>query len=150
MIELMVVIAIVAVLAGLTLGYLTDARKKGADTGVKSNLSTVRAVSEIFYLDNANSYLPQGGVAFGPAVCPPYDPSGTNMFSQNKTISDAIAEAIKRGNGSSCANSADFWAVAVGLVLDPTTSWCVDNQSVAKVVNVLPANAVNPATFSCN
>ena len=150
LIELMVVIAIVAVLAGLTLGYLTDSRKKGGDTGVKSNLQTVRALSEIFYLDNANSYLPAGGSTFSVASCPSYNASGTNMFARNKTIADAIAEAGNRGDGTACANSGNFWAVAVGLNLNPGTSWCIDNQGSAKVVSAAPTASINPTTFQCN
>lgn len=150
LIELLVVVALVGMMATLTLGYLSDSRKKGADTGVKSNLQTLRAVSEIFYLDNANSYLPAGGSNFGPAVCPDYNLAGTNMFSKNKPIADALAEAENRGVGSFCANSRDFWAVAVGLNLNPNTSWCVDNQGVARVVNATPANAINGSTLLCN
>ena len=147
----MVVIGIVAVAAALTPGYPADSRKKGADTAIKSNLSTIRAISEIFYLESANSYLPPGGAVFGPAACPnAHDPLGTNMFSQHKTMSDAVREATNKGVGSYCANSPDYWAVAVGLNLVPGGSWCVDNQSVAKLVNSAPSSAINPETFACN
>ena len=152
LIELLVVVAIIGLLASITLGYLSDARKKGDDTAVKSNLATMRSVAEIFYLDNANSYLPAIiGATFGIAICPTYDVSGngTNMFSKNKVIADAIAEAANRGNGSSCYNSDNTWAVAVGLKLVPNTSWCVDNSGAAKQEADL-SSAINPLTFLCN
>lgn len=150
LIELLVVVAIIGLLASVTMGYLGSARKKGDDTAVKSNLATMRSVSEIFYLDNGNSYLPAGvGVPFGPDTCPTYNASGTNMLSRNKVIADAIAEAVKRGNGSSCYNGDIVWAVAVGLKVTPNTSWCVDVTGAAKVVSSAPEGAIN-GTNTCN
>jgi len=150
LIELLVVVAIIGLLASITMGYLGSARKKGNDTAVKTNLATVRSSSEIFYLSNDNSYLPSGGVNVT-GTCPAvYNASGTNMFSKDKAIFGAITEATSRGNGSACYNKTDFWAVAVGLSLTADTSWCVDNQGAAKVVNSNPASAINPSTFLCN
>ncbi len=149
LIELLVVVAIVGILASITLGYLDSAKKKGDDTAVKSNLATMRSVAEIFFLDNLNSYLPAGGSTFSIATCPSYNPSGTSMLSKDKVIAAAIAEAVYRGNGSSCYNSANIWAVAVGLKLTPNTSWCVDVAGTAKMVNFTPLEAIDPVTFIC-
>lgn len=150
LIELLVVVAVIAMLAGLSFPYLGIARKKGNDAGVKSNMQTVRALSEIFYLDNASSYLPSGGTIFNVASCPPYDVAGTNMFSKNKNIADALVEVIRRSNGShSCGHSTDFWAVAIGLNLDTATSWCIDNSGIAKISSFVPSSAINPLTFQC-
>lgn len=150
LVELLVVVAIIGLLANITLGYLSSAKKKGDDTAVKSNLATVRSVGEIFYTDNANSYLPSGGSVFSIAACPTYNASGTNMLSKSKIIADAVAEAVKRGAGSSCYNSVNFWAVAVGLKLVADTSWCVDSTGAAKMVNAVPSAAINGASFACN
>lgn len=150
LIELLVVVAIVGFLASITLGYLDSSRKKGADTAVKSNLDTVRSVSGLFLLENGNSYLPSSGVTYGIAACPTYNPSGTNMLSANKNIADALAEAISRGNGSSCYNSGSDWAAAIGLKTDPNTSWCVDSEGSAKQINSDASSAINTVTFACN
>lgn len=151
LIELLVVVAIVRLLASVTLGYLSNARKKGNDTAVKTNLATIRSSSEIFYLGNNNKYLPAGGVSVTGACPVAYaGVSGTNMFSYDKAMFDSLTEAVKRGNESSCYNNADFWAVAVGLSLNANTSWCVDNQGTAKVVNSVPSSAINSLTFLCN
>ena len=150
MIELLVVVAIVGVLASITLGYLGSAKLKGSDTGVKSNLATMRSVAEIFFLDNFNSYLPVGGSTFSIAPCPTYNASGTNMLSKDKVIANAIAEATFRGNGNSCYNSDTTWAVAVGLKLIPNTSWCVDVTGIARMVNSDPSGAINGTSFTCN
>ena len=149
LIELLVVVAIVGVLASITLGYIGQAKLKGGDAGVKSNLATVRSVAEIFFLDNFNSYLPPGGATFEIAPCPTYNPSGTNMLSKDKVIANSIAEAVSKGNGSACYNSANVWTVAVGLKLTPNTSWCVDIAGTAKMVNFTPLEAIDPATFTC-
>ena|SRR3989338_3992901 len=150
LIELLVVVAVVGLLASITLGYLSDAKKKGDDSAIKSNLATIRSVGEIFYTDNASSYLPSGGSVFAIATCPAYNASGTNMLSKNKIIADAVAEAIKRGTGSSCYNSVNFWAVAIGLKLVANTSWCVDSTGAAKIVNTVPSADINSSSFDCN
>jgi len=153
LIELLVVVAVVGLLASITLGYLSDAKKKGDDSAIKSNLATIRSVGEIFYTDNASSYLPASGATFpldSVPPCPVYNATGTNMLSKSKIIADAVAEAVKRGTGSSCYNSVNFWAVAIGLKLVANTSWCVDSTGAAKIVNTVPSAAINSSSFDCN
>lgn len=149
LIELLVVVAIIGILASVVLAMLGEAKNKGSDSAIQTNLHTVVNQAELFLSDN-NSYLPAGGSTFGIASCPVYNPVGTNMFSVNKVMAEAIAEAVLRGNGSSCYNSSNNWAIAVGLKLNPNTSWCVDNKGSAKVVNSTPSSAINPSTFACN
>ena len=60
LIELLLVVSIIGILIGITMRYLGGARAKGNDASVQSNLGTIRALSEIYYLDNFNSYLPVG------------------------------------------------------------------------------------------
>jgi prepilin-type N-terminal cleavage/methylation domain-containing protein len=150
LIELMVVVAIIGVLASVMLGYLGDARKKGNDTSVKSNLDTVRSQAGIFYLDNNNSYLPASGSAFSLATCPVYNALGTNMLSRDKTIAEAIAKAVSVGGDSSCYNDSNVWSVSVGLKLIPNTSWCVDSGGGAKLEMTPASGSINTSTFFCN
>ncbi len=149
LIELMVVVAVIALLSALSMQYLGSAKKRGDDTAVKTNLATVRAVSEIFFLENGNSYLPSGGSNFSLATCPVYNASGVNMLSVSKPVADSIAEATKRGIGNACANSSARWAVAVGLKEVPGSSWCVDAEGAAKVVNTTPSLAIDGSNFIC-
>ena len=150
LIELLVVVAIIGILVSVVLVALDSAKNKGNDAGVKTNLHTVANQAEIFYLNNSSSYLPTGGVNVT-GVCPTaYDASGSNLFSQNRVIIDAIAQAVSTGNGSACYNSASNYAVAVGLRLTANTSWCVDSSGAAKIENSVPASAINAATFLCN
>lgn len=144
LIELLVVVAIIGILASITLGYLGSSKTKGNDAGVKTNLHTAANQAELFYLNHGSLYLPTGGVDVTGGVCPTVyvGVSGTNMFSYDKPMFDAIAEATKRGNGSSCYNSAGSYVVAVGLSFTANTSWCIDSLGTAKVVNSAPAGAI--------
>ena len=152
LIELLVVVAIIGILASVVLSSLSNARAKGGDAAVKSNLNIVRAHSEIFASNNSYSYLPAGGAAFGIASpCPAYSGVGTNMLSRDPNISAAVAEAINRGSGvSSCYNSATRWAVAVGLRTNANNSWCIDSAGNSKIVASVPGSAINASTFVCN
>ncbi len=60
LLELLVVVAIIGILAAIVVIALSDARKKGADAGVKSNLAAARSQAEVFYntnIDNPNTYI---------------------------------------------------------------------------------------------
>jgi prepilin-type N-terminal cleavage/methylation domain-containing protein len=149
LIELLVVVAIIGILAAVSMMYLNVARAKGADAAVKSNLDTIRSVSELFFLNNDNSYLPSGGATYALATCPIYNASGTNMLSKDSNTAAAVAEASRRGSGSSCYNSSTGWAVAVGLKVDPNTSWCVDNTGVSKQVDFAVGSAIDTTSFTC-
>lgn len=153
LIELLIVVAIIALLAGVVLASLNNARLKGGDAGVKSNLHTLTNQAEIFFSNNGNSYLPAGGTAIGITTpCPAYDSSGngSNMFSNNKVLADALAQALSSGSGSSCYNSSAVWAAAVGLKTNAGASWCVDSSGASKQVASAPASAINAGTFLCN
>jgi prepilin-type N-terminal cleavage/methylation domain-containing protein len=151
LIELLVVVAIIAILVSVVLVSLSNAKNKGADASVKTNLNTVRGESELFFSNNDNKFLPAGGSTFAIATCPLYNAAGTNMLSRDKSIAYAIAEATKRGgNGNSCYNSSTAWAVAVGLKTSATTSWCIDAGGASKQVASAPGSAINAVTFLCN
>jgi len=149
LIELLVVVAIIGVLAAITLGYLSNAKREGEETAVKSNLATTRTAVETFFLNNNNTYLPTGDTASN-GVCPlVYNASGVNMFYRNKDVVNSIAEAVNRGRNSSyCYNSDNTWAVAVGVT--SSSSWCIDVSGAARLVNFVPASAVSGTTHLCN
>ncbi len=151
LIELLVVVAIIGILASVVVASLNNARSKGGDAAIKTNLATIRAASELFSSANGNSFLPSGGSTFAIATCPSYNASGTNMLAKDVTINAAILEAISRGgNGSSCYNSASICSVAVGLKTSASASWCVDSAGISRQVASAPASAINTSTFLCN
>jgi len=139
LIELLVVIAIIGILTSVVLASLNSARSKGADAGVKDNLSSIRTQAEMYYDGTgANTY----GPVFAAAVCPT---TGTSMFVADPTIKAAIAAAVAAGGStapvSSCAagnpaatGNATAWAAQVQLkTLNGTTAqyWCVDSAGTA-------------------
>lgn len=150
LIELLIVVAIIAILATVVLAALNNARIRGGDAGVKSNLRTIPTQAELFFTNNGNSYQSSaGGGTVG--VCPSYLASSIWMINRDKVIADAIAKATTDGgNGNYCYNTSDAWAVAVGLKTSGTTSWCVDSTGVSKQVNIAPSGAINISTGACN
>src|ERR1700740_3134933 len=86
LIELLVVIAIIGILSSVVLASLNTARGKGANAAVKSNLANLRAMAEIDYDANNNSY---GSFTF--ATCPTSAGAGS-MFATT-TVVNQIASA---------------------------------------------------------
>jgi len=70
LLELLIVVAIIALLTALVLGYLGSARNKGNDAGIKSNLHTVQTQSSIYSNDHQNLYGVFDDGSGGPAACP--------------------------------------------------------------------------------
>lgn len=152
LIELLVVVAIVGFLSTVTLGYLSSARKKSNDTAVKTNLATVRTSTDIYYLNNNNSYLSSFGSPFGPGTCPTN--STVNTALNAEPAFSALRTAISKGNPDSsltpvCFLNASNWSVVVALNTDPNKSWCVDSKPSAKLESFTPANALDPVTSLC-
>ena len=57
LIEIMVVIVIVGILAGLALGVLIDSRRKACVSSIKSDLSNAYKISVAFYADNPDDEI---------------------------------------------------------------------------------------------
>jgi len=116
-IELIVVIAIIAILAGIVLNNVTKYNNKGKISAIKGNLATLRVVGLKYFETNGN-YT---------SFC------GTNPL---PSISAAITKA---GGTMTCFNSAvvggclgltNKWVVI--STLPDGTSWCVDYLGSAK------------------
>lgn len=57
LIELLVVIAIIGILASIVLASLSNARDKGKDASVKSQLSSMRAQAELYFTNKGSYYI---------------------------------------------------------------------------------------------
>ncbi|MFA5996926.1 MAG: type II secretion system protein [Candidatus Paceibacterota bacterium] len=133
LIELLVVIAIIGILASVVLASLNSARLKGADAGIKSDLTSIRIQSSIWYDDNGQVYAtPSNDFALN--LCPSATTTG-NIFADEKIFS-MVSAAYELAGGranSQCVALADSWAVAVQLktFVDNTDalpdSWCTDS-----------------------
>lgn len=150
LIELLVVIAIIGVLASVVLASLNSARNKGKDARIQSSLSNLTRQAALYHSDN---------LAYGSGAT--YEDCSTiavGMYTDSNIsaiITSAIEEAGTPSSGASsyCGvyslSGTDNYAVAVALNGQSDTSWCVDSQGFAGLLNMRPTSAV--ASFAvCN
>ena len=128
LIELLIVIAIIGVLAAVVSAALNNARSRGNDAAIKSNLSSVRTQAELFYAVNGD-YGPDFAVASCPAT-------GSTMFALDNTIQNALDGAsmfatpqCAADDGSAAVGDATSWAISAGISGD--VFWCVDATGFA-------------------
>jgi prepilin-type N-terminal cleavage/methylation domain-containing protein len=142
LIELLVVIGIIAILSAVILAVLGDARTRGSDAAVKSNLDNIRAPADIYYDANSGSYG-----TFSSATCPTSATTG-NVFSV-QSIVNAIGAAVSAGGGSTsvCVATGNSYAIAVGLKTSGQ-SWCIDNSGKSRQFAGTPSAAITSA--ACN
>lgn len=120
LLELIIVIAIIGIISAITLVLLGDARDKGSDTSIRSQLVSSRSQAELYYYQNDSSY---GGVC---AATLSDDPRGIGDFV-------AAADAENASGIATCVDSVDAWAFEVQLVRDDTQYMCVSTGGEAGV-----------------
>jgi len=127
LLELLVVVAIIGVLSAVVLASLNNARSKGSDAAVKSNLDGVRNQAAIYY-DNNGSY----GTLVVANACTGANAAGS-VFVLDQVIANQIKSANAAGAGlQSCSNSASAYAISVQLKSSSTAAWCVDGNGKSK------------------
>ena len=113
-IELLVVVAIIAVLASIVLVNVTSYIAKGKDASIKANLATVRTNAAVFY-DNQNPSTYAGFAAAGCVVT-----GSDTLFTTPR------AAIVNAGGTVDCAAStASAWCAKSTLYV--SGSWCVDS-----------------------
>ena len=135
LIELMVVIAIVAILSSVILAALSSARSKGNDAKIKSQLVGVRSRAEIFYDTNA-SY----GTVYAYAACPS-GAAGTNNTVLFTDLPSGInsffaANAWPTGASPQCISTGATYAISASLP-GIGGNWCIDNTGASKANGVI-------------
>ena len=170
LIELLIVVAIIGILATIVMVATGDARKKGKDAAIKSNLDTIRKQAAIWYFDN-NTYLyPAKPDERSETSCNNISDTGNNqntnhILGRDPIIFEALQDAISKGynpvasNDSRCAVGATSWAVAVRLpsggdAQNTSKSWCVDSDGFSGFftghTNNQPPHAVCTDTSGAN
>ena len=129
LIELMVVIAIIAILASIILVSLTSARKKATDSKVIGELSELRAQMELFYNSNSLSYGTASDCTTSTATSP------FNNSASGNDNANILAAAIKKDAGGAsatleCVAADQAWAVAAKT--STGHFWCVDSNGDSK------------------
>ncbi len=161
LIELLVVIAIIAVLATIVIASLNNARAKGGDAAIKSNLANIRNQAEIIY--SASGCYGDGNpvgettcAAFIEAPCPTSG-AGDTIFI-NSVVATQIAGAVAASGGvasnayCSAYTGGTAWAIAVLLKSDTTQAWCVDSRGASRAVSTFGnmINVIDQTVSQCN
>ena len=142
LIELLVVVAIIGILASVVLASLNNARTKGADAAIKSNLTNMRGQAEILYSTWGTYAIDATPTYFAIAACTNIGAGADTLFA-DPSIWAQIVGAYTAGAGAAstrCVSTAAAWAVAAQLDTSDGVSpagplpdsWCVDSSGGSK------------------
>ncbi|MDR3519433.1 MAG: type II secretion system protein [Candidatus Pacebacteria bacterium] len=149
LIELLVVVAIIGILASVILASLNNARSKGNDATVKSDLATVQTQAQLYYDDYSGAYRStvgsgdyEGNCLTSSSVFQDTTGASSDGQAQSKIIAAAINNAFKSGGGAKdcrLSNLGDKYMVAIKLA-SVNAYWCVDSQGNAIQISSLPSS----------
>jgi len=128
LIELLVVIAIIGILGSIVIANLNNARNKGNDAKVKSQLSSARAKAELFAEANSGSYNGSAGNISGPCT------TANSMFTDPAPPSGSSGMAVQLSGiaNITCYSTSNTYAISAFLPSSAATggtiSWCVDSS----------------------
>jgi len=133
LIELMVVIAIIGILASVVIVVLNSARKKGQDSAIQTQMTSLRSQAEIYASTNNGSY---DNLFIG----------NNTWASTNAPMQEILTSINKQTLVHTAGSIANTWAAQAQLQSDPTKYICVDYTAIVKTNgNVLTAgNTVCP------
>lgn len=145
LIELLVVIAIIGIMTSIVLVAVGNARQKGNDAGILSNLDSIRTQAEVYATNNGNNYGVQANVAV--AANTSCGSAAGSIWIDPTIVAATKAAASNAGlatlNGSAsadraavCGSTNSIWFIAVPLKADSTNAWCVDSLGKAKSVPI--------------
>jgi len=149
LIELLVVIAIIGILSSVVLASLSNARDKGKDAAVKSQLASMKAQAELYYSAKDETYdgvcaATKENNGFGGEEGPGLLKAAADSSGSISNDDDAIVidtSATGDWDQAICNDKADDgstyggWAVVVPLSDSTSTSpsfYCVDNTGLAQ------------------
>jgi len=141
LIELLVVIAVIGILAAIILASLNNARSKGGDAAVKSNLANVRTQAQMYYDIYGKFRNPANNGAFAYTDCLTTttvfgDTGGTSVEARaiSQTIYSAISAAHVAGGsgGMMCKQDATNQKYLIAVKMNSGNYWCIDADGASK------------------
>ncbi|OGZ79477.1 MAG: hypothetical protein A2358_04330 [Candidatus Staskawiczbacteria bacterium RIFOXYB1_FULL_37_44] len=128
LIELIVTMAIIAVLSGIILFSVTQYINKGKDSNVAGNLAVLVPAGEVYYNGNNNSYQD---------FCDPIKTSVVkNAISQMpKNPAGNCYDESKNPAGICCYAESQAWAACGQKFTDKNLAFCVDSRGVKTDIN---------------
>jgi prepilin-type N-terminal cleavage/methylation domain-containing protein len=145
LIELLLAIAIIGILSAIVTGYLNEARGKGADAKVKSQLVQLRSAIELYYSNNGH---------YGTTVVNGSEPVGASVsygcasgVFNDATLANYILKTIYPGTAflnSKCTSNGSAYAISIHLN-NPNQYWCIDSTGASRLTSAMQANSV----YSC-
>lgn len=105
LLELIVVIAIIALFATIVVLRIENPKNKTADAAVKAQMKEVAAQAQAYAIDNNGSFL--------------------NMCTADSIISAALIQITKNSTGPAVCVDGPNWAVSAAL--KGGGSWCMDS-----------------------
>jgi len=132
LIELLIVIAIIGILAGIVLVSLTGALKKGKDSRIQADLQQVRNVAGMMLSDKGN-----------------YDDLCNTSTNQLNTSGDygtqlntIQSDITAQGSGIHCYASSTEYCVSAALVSN-NNYYCIDSNGNALVTSTNPCTSTS-------
>jgi len=124
LIELIVVVAITAVLSGIITFTITQYIAKGKDSNIAGNLAILVTAGEIYYNASDNSYstLCSSSILTNAIAQMPANPSG------------ACSTANSAGVCCKVDDSGQSWAACATEFSDTTKAYCVDSRGIRKEI----------------
>ena len=130
LIELLVVIAIIGILSSIVLVSLNAARGRAQDAKSKAQLSSARDAAQLFF-DSNNGYNGSAGDITND--CTTADSMFTDTASGMASYTDLNNYPNIGVTTMRCSSNTSEYAISVSLQ-DPTEFWCIDSNSVSKLV----------------
>ena len=118
LIELLVVIAIIGLLSSIVVRYVEEAKSKGENSSIKSDLHSASSQINISYSINNDSFA--------------------NLCTTDAKLIAIMRDASLRGSGSAtsyvCNSTVTVWAISSPLKVSESGKgyWCVDSTGNAK------------------
>jgi prepilin-type N-terminal cleavage/methylation domain-containing protein len=122
LIELLVVIAIIGILASVVLASLNQARAKGVDAAIKSDIDSARAQATLYYDSNTQSY---SGVCTGNAA------DGTPGISIMTSGASTAGSLDVVCTDTSNHVGTEGWAISAQLKTNIGLYWCADSSGTS-------------------